>query len=180
MNEREFRERLALEPLVPLVPLTRAVESLPRELRDAALSDASLRSIVEERAQLDALLGQADEIEPPAGFAEAVTREAYRGDRVGPTHIVPLRTKVAAAAAIAGILTLGIFLTRGDVRDESGQNVAEAPTDPEMLVRLELFLDDWDDVLENEDDLDLAAGLEVAEVFDDLSLNEADEEDEDN
>lgn len=166
MNERDFRERLALEPVV------RDLSSLPSELRRAAERDDALRRIVRERIRLDALLDEVDEIdviEPSATFTDDVVREAFRGDRTGARHLVPLRTKLAAAAVIAAILAVGLLLTRERSGDEERRVAQEIPAeDPEMIARLDLFLDDWEEVLGHEDDLDMVASLAVAEVLDAL------------
>ncbi len=164
MNERDFRERLALEPRVT------GVDPLPDDLRLAAQRDPALRRIVDERARIDALLDEADRqdgsdaLEPSAGFTDAVVEAALRGDRTAGRHLVPLRTKLAAAAGLAAVLAVGLLIQR----ERSGApdaGTAEAPADPEMIARLDLFLDDWEAVVRHEETLDLVASLEVAEAL---------------
>ncbi|MFG0318066.1 MAG: hypothetical protein ACF8XB_12390 [Planctomycetota bacterium JB042] len=165
MNERAFRERLALEPRVA------GIESLPDELRVAAQRDPALRRIVDERARIDALLDEADRrdggdaLEPSAGFTDAVVEAALRGDRTAGRHLVPLRTKLAAAAGLAAVLAVGLLIQRERSGAPDAGRSEATPADPEMIARLDLFLDDWEAVVEHEETLDLVASLEVAEAL---------------
>lgn len=165
MDRRDFEEALQE------IPRLLGWEDLPRDLREAAARDPALRRAATERMRLDRLLGELADERPPADLAERIVARALRGDRTATHRSVPWVGRIAAAAAVAALLA-GAFLLRDRPDDGEGgapRRAARGPTaagqvdapDPELLARLDLFLTDWEAVVEEGEALDVLAGLDA-------------------
>ena len=177
MDRRDFEEALQE------IPRLLGWEDLPRDLREAAARDPALRRAALERMRLDRLLGALEDEQPPAGLTEQIVRRALRGEPAAARRAVRWPARIAVAAAAAALLAGGLFLGGRSEREGAAgtPQAARAPAaeveapDPEILARLDLFLTDWEAVVEEGEALDVLAGLDAVrrlEAIDEFGLEE--------
>ncbi len=168
MKCERFRADLALLPHV------HRLAELPPGGRDHVAKCESCRTLVLQRIGADRLLGSVEEIEPALAFVDRVVAAAL-DDAEHLTRVSRwsrAKRVMLAAAVVVGAVGVGLWSARA-TRTEPGETSMATDVPRELLENLDLFLDDWDEVIEHREELDLLAGLEMAETLDLLEENEA-------